>query len=171
MCSQCLAIHHNLFFQCKEVKEDDDIDWIPEGVDEDDDDDYYDEEGKAEEELLTLEDDEVDKQAEAKAINLVGGDILSLQQHIAEMDEAGDQAVANLQAPPLPLPEVSEAPADKVPQLPAEQVPTAPPEQPQAEVVNPDEGVADPVVVPRQELLGDDSEKDPDSTEIKLCLQ
>ena len=32
-CSQCLTIHHNLFFQCKEVEEDN-VDWIP-GPDDD----------------------------------------------------------------------------------------------------------------------------------------
>ena len=81
--SQCAC---NLFFQCKEVEEDDDVDWIPKGEDEEDNDYDDDDEGEAEEELLALEEDKVDEQAEAEAVDQVGGDILSLQQHIGEMD-------------------------------------------------------------------------------------
>ena len=94
MCSQCLTICCNLFFQHKEVEEYD-VDWIPRPDDDDeDDDDYYEEdkEGEAEEELLALEDnDDVDEWAKTKAMDQVGGNILSVQQHIVEMDQAGDQ--------------------------------------------------------------------------------
>ena len=80
--------------------------------------DYNDDEGEAEEELLALEDNnDVDKQAEAKAMDQVGGNIHSLQQHIVEMDQARDQAAGDLQAPLPPPPEVPEVPAEKVPQL------------------------------------------------------
>ena len=100
---------------------------------------------------MALEDnDDVDEQAEAKAVDQVGGNILSLQQHIVEMDQARDKAAADLQAPPLPPPEVPEVPAEKIPQLPALGTFSAPPEEqePQAEAVNPGEGVAEPSVVP-----------------------
>ena len=108
-------------------------------------------EGEAEEELLALEDNnDVDKQVEAKAVDQVGGNILSLQQHIVEMDQAGDQAAADLQAPLLPPPEVPEVPAEKVPQLPAVGTFSAPSEEPQTEVANSGEGVAEPSVVPQR---------------------
>ena len=86
-----------LFFQCKEVVEED-VDWIPQPKGEEEyeeEEEYYEEEedekGDVGEELEVLgEKDDMDKDAEEEAVNEAGGALVSLQAHINEMDEAGE---------------------------------------------------------------------------------
>ena len=103
MSSNVLAMSCNLFFQHTEMEEEKDEDWVPKPEDEEDDEEYYEEEdeGEAEEELMALEDQDLNKEAKEEVMEEVGGDI-SLQEHIVQMDEAGEVAAVALKAPPLP---------------------------------------------------------------------
>ena len=111
MCLQCFAMssnvltmYRNLFFQHTEVEEEKDEDWVPEPEDEEDDEEYYEEEdeGEAEEELMALEDQGLDNEAKEEAMEEVGRDVVSLQEHIVQMDKAGEVVAVALKAPPLP---------------------------------------------------------------------
>ena len=103
MSSNVLAMSCNLFFQYTEVEEEKEKDWVPTPEDEEDDEEYYGEEyeGEAEEELMALEDQDLDDEAEEEAMEEVGGDIVTLQEHIVQMDKAGEVAAVALKAPPL----------------------------------------------------------------------
>ena len=153
MCLQCLTMSRNLFFQHTEVEEEKDEDWIPKPKDEEDNEEYYEEEdeGEAEEELMALEDQDLYDEAEEEAMEEVGGDIVTLQEHIVQMDEAGEVAAVALKAPPLP---------------PVEGQAMPPVEGQEEEAANVDEG--EQLIKPQEEPS---EEMEKDTTEVKVCLQ
>ena len=152
MSSNVLAMSHNLFFQCTEVEEEKDEDWVPRPEDEEDNEEYYEEEdkGEAEEELMALEDQDLNDEAEEEAVKEVGRDVVTLQEHIVQMDEAGEIVAAALKAPPPPPVEGQ----------------AMPPIEGQEEAANVGEGVQP--VKPQQEPS---EEMEKDATEVKVCLQ
>ena len=97
---------------------------------------------------MALEDQDLDDKAEEEAMGEVG---VTLQQHIVQMDEAGEVAAVALKAPPLP---------------PVEGQAMPPIEGQEEEAANVDEGVQP---VKPQEEPSEEMEKD--ATEVKVCSQ